>query len=87
MPGEATGTPASYRDLPEWKAAQAEYIGEDDPDDAEAQMIQRVRAAVRMHEIEKAFEVGDRLTGEIIGYLIGGKVYHPADVTIVRAGP
>ena len=24
--------------------------------------------------------------GEIIGYEIGGKLYHPADVTIVRRG-
>jgi hypothetical protein len=25
--------------------------------------------------------------GEVLGYLAGGKVYHPADVTIVRQDP
>lgn len=59
LPREATGTPASYRDLPEWQAAEAEYI---QPagcgDDADREFLQRVRAAIRLHEIESAFPSG-----------------------------
>lgn len=59
MPGEATGTPASYRDLPEWQAANAEYLQPADCDgDGDKEFLQRVRAALRLHEIESAFPSG-----------------------------
>lgn len=51
---EATPAARSYRDDPEWQAAQADYIAEHgDPDETAAV---RVKAAFRMHVIEKAAE-------------------------------
>jgi len=44
----------SYRDDPEWQAAQAEYIEPAGVDDPDQQLAARILAACRMRAIEKA---------------------------------
>ena len=44
--------PEDHRELPEWQAAQAEYLAQDD--DPDQRFIRSVRGACRMLEIEKA---------------------------------
>lgn len=54
---EATPAPAStYRSDPEWQAAQAEYLNEDD--DPDRAFARSVRAAVRMYDIQKRYTSG-----------------------------
>lgn len=43
----------SARDLPEWQAAQADYLSDEGtPDEV---LVRRLRAARRMHEIDTEF--------------------------------
>ena len=51
---EATPVAQSYRELPEWQAAWADYVA--DEGSPEEVLARRVLAAHRMRDIEAAFE-------------------------------
>jgi hypothetical protein len=52
----------SYRDLPEWKKAQAAYLAESD--DPELDFLNRIEVIFRMRDIEERWEASALAAGD-----------------------
>jgi hypothetical protein len=74
--------------LQEFAARQRSEAGDLDEHDAAQRIRWAETAESALERIEKALSMPARASGPapVIGYLAGGKAWHPSDVTIVRQG-